>query len=293
MSELQVRIAPNKLVEQDTNSHRKRHVKCDETVPICLRCFRRGEQCQRPQGQREPESHDRQIQVRGFKISTLHDFDTSTFNSTEMIALEYFHAVTLPTLRAQQTSSLWGPVTHDLMRTSTAFRKILVAVGAQQALLERTSDHNAETQLSVDALYGKALQSFRRCSFLAYREKSVVLMFGTILLANLEALRGSLDGMMVHMSHGARLILESQNTIQNQDEAQAVALLLHRYCATLLLFCDVPADHVMATYGKHEVIRNLVEQPTRRDSAEPARFSASKRNSTRLFSFLCSSAWNS
>ncbi|KAI5358685.1 hypothetical protein Slin14017_G109680 [Septoria linicola] len=249
---------------------------------------------QRPPEQRRPnlESRDQQIQVRGFKISTLTDFDPSTFDSTEMVALEYFHAVTLPVLRAQQSCNLWGAVTHDLMRTSTAFRKILVAVGAQQALLERSSNSSIECQLSVEALYGKALHSFRRCSFLAYREKSLVLMFGAILLANLEALRGSLEGMMVHISHGARLVLESQNTIQTQDEAQAVALLLNRYCATLLLFCDVPADHVMASFGKHKLVRRLVEQSARRDSVESIRVTTSKRNSTRLFSFLCSSAWN-
>lgn len=209
-----------------------------------------------------------------------------------MAALDYFHCNTLPLLRASQASGLWGAPTVELMRTSTAFRKILTAVGAQQCALQGDLT-SQETGQMVDAMYGNALHSFRRCSTMAYREKSIVLLFGAILLINLEALRGSLEGMLIHASHGTRLALELDSNGYSLDEAGELSSLLHRYCATLQLFCEFVPGHCILEFTEREALsrRTSSSSGSGDGHAENSKHGHSTRNTTRLFSFLCLSPW--
>jgi hypothetical protein len=190
---------------------------------------------------------------------------------------------------------LWDAPANQLMRTSAAFRKILIAIGSQQLYIETQSAAwdpswplvwGGVSGQDVNALYGRALHSYRRCSFIAYRERSLILLFGTVLLVNLEALRGSVEGMLIHLSHSIRLALELQNIARSADEATELAGLLHHYCNALQLFVQ-PDQAALLCAGQDELLP--IRQNSPRITGVPTS-PQSRRNNTRLFSFLCSPA---
>lgn len=140
----------------------------------------------------------------------------------------------MPILLAFQKSGLWLRTSGYFAQLNPAFRDILVAFGFQQRALSQRDSTPTDVANSIshysNTSYLKALRSYRRHLLSGMVDNDIAHLFGWLLLVLLESLRGSYAEMMIHITHGARLISKTSEKLRDSDEVQDIALLMQNYC---------------------------------------------------------------
>ena len=184
------------------------------------------------------------VRFRGFNVTTVaHMRYTTMPNPVDISAFEYFHSMALPILRLTPSFHLWNRPIGFLSQTSSAIRKIIVALGSQQRFLqERDSgkQHTRSLQERADQCYTNAVRALRQSIATRSIDGRPVIAFGCVLLILLASLRGSQEEMLIHLQSGVQIMSEKAERFDTSDEMRDIALLLHDYSVSSCLFCVSP-----------------------------------------------------
>ena len=118
---------------------RQRHLKCDESRPICLRCQKSDRACRGYEAGTLLSSREIQpkLEFRGFKNVFSGDVPRPPSHEilphTQLRALEYFHCNSLPSLTGFFQPQRWVSNVVYSAQTQPLLRHLLSAIGARHA----------------------------------------------------------------------------------------------------------------------------------------------------------------
>ena len=218
---------------------RRKHRKCDETLPVCLRCQNIGEPCIRSNV--DLNAPRKKLGFRGFKMVSLPAPLSITSANGEKLGncppFEYFTLHTLPFLRTCQPSVLWTTVINHLCQSHKQFRIIAAAIGSQHRLsIEGPSDSSTSSVEQVDAAYDNAIHSLRLFISTWSQEDPFPPAFASLLMVILASMRGSTSEMLIHLQCGIRIACGSEITPATSKEAREMARVLRQLGVSTMLF---------------------------------------------------------
>lgn len=126
----------------------------------------------------------------------------------------------------------------DLLRPRTSLYHIVAAIGIQQRVID---EHFAcaEMQERAVAFYARAVTSLRS-SIASSEGQADSHVLPCLLMVVLEALRGSADGLLIHLRCGLRILCESNRN--TSEETREAAKLLQHYAVQTILFNTLSSE---------------------------------------------------
>ncbi|KAL2065237.1 hypothetical protein VTL71DRAFT_2906 [Oculimacula yallundae] len=209
---------------------RKRHLKCDETRPSCLRCVKMGFQCDG-----YPRDKSIPVEVRALVPRNLKDLVRDPYSTTpspertlstyhfdnpqEYLSFQIFHERSMFQLVGTGSSDLWDRVVLQACEYEGSIRNAVVAIGALSFTLD--TNHTGEEQQLLGMVgiarknaeqhqfalqkYGRAIAQMRTGI-----EKGLFSLRTTliccILAACFELIEGNHNVALIHASSGLGLI---------------------------------------------------------------------------------------
>lgn len=190
-----------------TDLTRSRHLKCDETHPICQRCTSSRRRCARlTDAERDHSTSPLRIVVYSAQL-------TWGLSSQPAVApraaraLEFFQCKTAPELEG----ALFGDAWSKLIIKACDEKAVLHAVIALSSLHERykgiESSPDARLEFSMQH-YSKAINEVVKLDFTTSSTATIVAMITCLLFTLFESLQGHYRSGLTHMQSGIKIINE-------------------------------------------------------------------------------------
>lgn len=238
-------------------SSRARHVKCDETRPVCQRCVASQRHCKGysddPNDMRNSSALVHIAPRRPRAESTCGPLRAMTnihmrLSSVECQAFDFFRLETIEQLPGGSSDLLWERLALSMSASEPAVAHAVVALASLHRSFARGGLGNADsTQYQLALQYcNKAMSSIRGIiavpSTTSHPDGDVeILLILTLLLFSFEVLHGHWDRAALHLRSGLRVVYDNircqPDQLQHQglreDSARHVVLLRVTPCSNI------------------------------------------------------------